>query len=994
MAHLTISLLGPLQVSRDEQSVGGFAYNKARALLAYLVVETDRSHQRDTIVGLLWPEMPDAAARTNLRQVLTSLRDTIGSGDPAAPFLLTTRDTLQFNPASDYTLDVTRFVALLDACARHRHRHVSRCPACAARLEEATTLYRGDFLAQLSSIDSAPFEEWLVVKREALHQRAVTALAHLAHYHERWGDVPRARQLLSRLIELEPWDEAAYAHLMRLSARAGQRSAALTQYETCRRILAEQFGVEPAATTKKLYEQIRDELEPAVVPPTRPLNLPIAASRLIGREAELIELTELLADPTRHLITIVGPGGIGKTRLAAAAAMANAPVFEDGAVFVNLASLSSAELLAATMLGALGQPIDQAVSPEQQLIGYLRGRERLLVLDNFEHLLAGVDLIVRILQQATEVTLLITSRERLALQAEQVFELDGLSCPAKDGDFEPESVKNRPIEQSGAVQLFIERAQQVQRKFQWRPEADAIARICRLVEGLPLAIELAASTVGVQTCATIADNIATSLRRLVTKYRDLPERHRSMWAVFEHSWNLLNDDEQQVFSRFAIFRGGFRLEAAEQVTSATQEILAALIDKSLLRRDGGLRFELHELLRQYAAEKLKEAGQVEAAQKDHLVCFLELAESAEPQLYAAKQSMWLERLDREHDNLRAALNWAILSRQTELAGRLAGALTRFWMLRSYLSEGRQWADTVLALPGAMSIAAREKLLGGAGALAYRQSDLLAAKNLIAGSLALARELADPDEITRRLQGLAVVATHQGDYTQASELIRECLEIDRAHENLEGIAFDLDALGDIAYRQSDYLQARRQWEDSLALHRQRQDKNSIAICLNNLGEVALHLGDYRAAIAPIEEAIALSRDLGNQQLLALVLVNLSQIRAKMGEYTTASALYREVLQIQVPLNAQADIALTLEMMAELALSTGDPARSVRLYAAGAALRETSGVPLTPTQSTDMQPQLATARTQLGEVAFQAAWQAGRALSLAQAISYALEETDHH
>ena len=195
--------------------------------------------------------MPDAAARTNLRQVLTSLRDTIGPGDPAAPFLITTRDTLQFNPASDYTLDVTRFVALLDACAKHRHRHVSRCPACAARLEEAVALYRGDFLAQLSSVDSAPFEEWLVVKREALHQRAVEALAHLAHYHERWGDAARARQLLTRQIELEPWDETAHAHLMRLLAQAGQRSAALAQYETCRRILAEQFGVEPSAATKQ-----------------------------------------------------------------------------------------------------------------------------------------------------------------------------------------------------------------------------------------------------------------------------------------------------------------------------------------------------------------------------------------------------------------------------------------------------------------------------------------------------------------------------------------------------------------------------------------------------------------------------------------------------------------------------------------------------------------------------------------------------------------------
>ncbi len=445
MAHLTISLLGPLQVSLDGQAVGGFAYNKARALLAYLVVEADRTHQRDTLVGLLWPEMTDAAARTNLRQVLTSLRDTIGSGDPAAPFLITTRDTLQFNPASDYTLDVTRFVALLDACARHQHRHVSRCPACAARLEEAVALYRGDFLAELSSVDSAPFEEWLVLKREALHQRAVEALANLARYHERWGDAARARQLLTRQIELEPWDETAHAHLMRLLAQAGQRSAALAQYETCRRILVEQFGVKPSASTKQLYEQIRDGLEPAAVSVTRSLDLPIAATRLIGRDAEVSDLTELLADPARRLITLVGPGGVGKTRLAVAALTANAPAFADGAAFVNLASLNSSDLLAATLLGALGLSIEPPTTPEQQLIDHLRGRELLLVLDNFEHLLTGVDLIIRILQQTTKVTLLITSRERLALQAEQVFELDGLSLSGARGERADRAVRGRAV---------------------------------------------------------------------------------------------------------------------------------------------------------------------------------------------------------------------------------------------------------------------------------------------------------------------------------------------------------------------------------------------------------------------------------------------------------------------------------------------------------------------------------------------------------------------
>ncbi len=953
MAHLTISLLGPLQVSLDEQAVGGFAYNKARALLAYLVVEADRTHPRDTIVGLLWPEMTDAAARTNLRQVLTSLRDTIASGgNPAAPFLITTRDTLQFNPASDYTLDVTHFVALLDACAKHQHRHVSRCPACAARLEEAVQLYRGDFLAELSSVDSAPFEEWLVVKREALHQRAVEALAHLARYHERWSDATRARHLLSRQIELEPWDETAHIHLMRLLAQAGQRSSALAQYETCRRILMEQFGVKPSAATKKLYEQIRDGLEPAVVSAARSLDLPIAATRLIGRDAELIELTELLANPARRLITIVGPGGIGKTRLALAALTANAPVFEDGTVFVNLASLISPDLLAATLLGALGLPIEPPARPEQQLVDHLRSRELLLVLDNFEHLLTGVDLLIRILQQTTRVTLLITSRERLALQSEQVFELEGLSYPSKDRDFVPGSGDNVPIEQSGAVQLFIERAQQVQRKFQWTPEADAIVRICRLVEGLPLAIELAASTVDVQACATIADDIATSLRSLVTKYRDLPERHRSMWAAFEHSWHLLSADEQQVFSRLAVFCGSIELAAAQQVADATPETLAALIDKSLLRRDHAGRFDLHELLRQYAYEKLCEAGQVDRVHAQHLAWFLALAQTAEQHLMGKDQVTWLHRLEQANDDLRAALTWALDRDESESAAQLGTALWQFWWTRGYLSEGRQWLGRIQARSAALSLDLRAQLFNRAAVLAAQQGDFAEALRLFEANLALNRERGNLSGTANTLNNLGALSIEQADYDQARVFLEECLPLRRQLGNPAHIAATLNNLGTAAHCQSDLDRAQQYFDESLALYRQLEDARSIAGVLNNLG------------------GIALERSQPDQ----------------------AQTLYRESLTLRADLGDQAGVAECLEGLAAVAVLRMQPHHSAQLYAAAAVLREHIGAPLPPANEAINTRFINAAQTQLGDAVWADTFATGRALSLEQAIACALETTN--
>lgn len=945
MSHLAISLLGPLQVSLDGQAASGFAYNKARALLAYLAVEAHHPQQRDAIVGLLWPDMPDAAARTNLRQVLTSLRDTLGSGDSLAPFLLTTRETLQFNPASDYALDVARFTSLLDACAKHRHRHIARCPACAVRLEEAVALYRGDFLAQLPAVGSVPFEEWLVVKREALHQRAVEALAHLAHYYERWDDAARARHLLTRLIELALWDEEAHAQLMRSLAQAGQRSAALAQYETCRRILAEQFGVEPSAATLKLVEQIRAGLPIEGSSSARSNRLPVVTTKLIGRDVELAELGDLLSDPARRLLTIVGPGGIGKTRLALAAAAANAPIFDDGAEFVSLAALSSVDVLPATILSALGLPFEQQVNPEQQLIEYLRSRELLLVLDDFEHLLAGVDLITQIIRHAPRVMLLVTSRERLALQVEQVFELEGLDYPIA------ETVEN--IEGYQAVQLFIERAQRSQRKFQLAPDnAAAIARICRLVEGLPLAIELAASTVNVQACTAIADDIANDLRTLTTRFRDVSERHRSMWAAFEHSWRLLTSDEQVVFSRLSVFRGGFQLEAAQHVAGASATMLATLIDKSLVQREAAGRYDLHELLSHYGREKLIELGEVDPAQERHLAWCTQLAAEAEPQLMSKEQARWLEQLEGESDNLRAALQWSLEHDLYDRAAQLAAALWRFWWTRGYLSEGRQWYSRIYTHREALSVEMSAKILNQAG----------------------------------------VLAVQQGDFDEAQRLFEANLALNRQRGNVSGVANVLNNLGAMAIEQAHYDQARVYLEESLPLRRQLGNKSHIAATLNNLGTVAQYQADLTSAQEYFAESLALYRDLEDVRSIAGVLNNLGGIALEQRAVVPAQGFYRESLLLRQAVGDKAGIAECLEGLAAIAVCQAQPQRSTQLYGAAEALRENVGAPLPPIDQLTNEQYTREAQTQLGRAAWAEAFAAGRALSLEQAITYALEATE--
>jgi predicted ATPase/DNA-binding SARP family transcriptional activator len=1021
MPHLTLSLLGPMQVDLDGQAVDSFAYNKARALLAYLAVEADRVHHRDAIVGLLWPGMPDAAARTNLRQVLTSLRDTIGVGNPVAPFLLTTRDTLQFNPASDYTLDVARFIQMLDTCAKHRHRHVSRCPACAARLNEAAALYRGDFLLQLPAVDSAPYEEWLVVKREALHQRAAEALAQLARHHERWGHAGQARQLLTRLIELEPWDEGAYVHLMRLLARDGQRSAALAQYETCRRLLAEQFGVEPDPATQKLIAQIRagDTLEESSS--TRSIELPSAATPLIGREAELAELRDLLSDPAQRVLTLVGPGGIGKTRLALAVAQANAPVFDAGAVFVSLAALSSAELLPGAILSALGVPLEQRASPEQQLIDYLRPRELLLVLDNFEQLLANAELVKRIIQQALKITLLITSRERLALQVEHVFELAGLDYPA------PEVTTD--LERHQAVQLFVERAQRVQRKFQLAPDnAPAVARICQLVEGLPLAIELAASTVGAQSCAAIADDIANDLRALITRLRDVPERHRSMWAAFEHSWRLLTGEEQVVFRGLSVFRGGFQLEAARHIAGASAALLTSLIDKSLVQREAAGRYDLHDLLRQYGREKLGEANELEQVGERQLAWYLQLATAAEPQLMGKEQASWLEQLEAENDNLRTALQWTLDHQQFESAARLGAALHRFWYLRSRLTEGRQWLEQILLHSAEVPLTLRADLVYGACQLARAQADLPRAAMFAQQALTLQRELGNKSGMATALNSLSLIIRDQGDLEQASLLLEESLTLWRASGDQRGISRGLNSLGIIARRRGDYPHARTFFEESLIISRQLGNQHDVADALQNLGNVARHQGDLAQAQAFYEQSLVLYREIGDVASVANALNSLGIVARLQGDYSQAVTLHEDSLRLRREIGAARGIASSLnnlglarveqrdaaraaaafkdslalaceqgdksgilsnvEGLAEVAVIQGQFLYAMQILGAAETWREAIGSPLSPDERIQLEPYINLARVQLDDATFAQTWENGRGLTLEEAGVLAL------
>ncbi|MGD2048265.1 MAG: BTAD domain-containing putative transcriptional regulator, partial [Chloroflexota bacterium] len=590
---LSLSFLGTFQVSLNKEANTWFESDKVRALLAYLAVEGDRPHRRDALAESLWPEFPSSRARRNLNQALLNLRQTIGDREATPPFLLADRTSIQFNLEASFELDVAEFEAQLALTARHDHLNSRTCPDCMAWRASAVALYRGDFLQGLSVDASTSFDEWLTLKREGLHRQAVEALVVLAQYHEDRWELETAREYAQLQVALEPWGEAVHRQLMRLFSHSGQRGPALMQYEKLQQILLEEFGTEPSSETKKLYDRIsagRDELK---------TNLPPQLTSFLGRQTELAEAALILAQPDCRLLTITGPGGVGKTRLAVELARRVARRFLEGVYFVPLATLSPDDSLANAIMTRLQIPFPGSEEPEAQLLSHLQDKELLLLLDNFEHLQGAAGLIDRILQNAPEVKIVLTSRVRLHFPVETVFELGGLPVPQEG------QIQN--LERVGAAQLFIKRAEQARSDFALTPSnATAVSRICRLVEGLPLAIELAASWVRALSCAEIASEIETGLSFLASP-EDVPASYRSMQAVFGRSWQLLTQAEQTTFSQLSLFPGSFTRQAAAEVAQATLQALARLVDQSLLQRESTGRYQIHGLLRQYAAEKLKEA---------------------------------------------------------------------------------------------------------------------------------------------------------------------------------------------------------------------------------------------------------------------------------------------------------------------------------------------------------------------------------------------------
>jgi predicted ATPase/WD40 repeat protein/DNA-binding SARP family transcriptional activator len=901
--ELTLKFLGQFQVTQMGGPVTAFANDKARGLLAYLAVESTRTHSRGVLAALFWPDYTEESARTNLRQALHQLRAAIGDasrGDSGADsaLLLITRTTLQWNPTAAVFVDVSQFLAHLAQAAAHPHPTLAQCPVCQAELRQAVDLYRGDFLLGFAINDSAPFEEWRRITQEQLHLRALEALDQLIAAYETLGDDDQVRRYVARLLELEPWHEAAHRHLMRALARAGQRAAALAQYETCRQRLASELGVLPDEETTALYEQIRvgqlgriptlafaqsSNLAGPQSSNSPPLHtLSATFSSLIGREPEVAEIVTRFQQPTVRLITIVGPGGMGKTRLAIAVATRLALQFTAGVALVELAELSDAALLPQAVAGALGQNTQAELTREDVVATYLHDKQLLLVLDNCEHLsAAAAEWSERWLNACPQLRILATSHGALAVPGEAVWPLSTLPYPAPTVEATPERLLT-----FAAVQLFVARAQEVNPTFVLTTaNGKAVAEICQRLDGIPLALELAAAGIKLFTPTEIAARLSQRIDAAIARNRRAPARQQTMRAALNWTFELLDADEQTLFLRMALFAGGFTVGAVETLFERPDalDVLARLLDRSLVTAETlgeQTRYRIRALIREYAYDQLTQRDEAAQVRQHFVDYFLRLAEHAHLDPLADGEALWLQP---DADNLGQAIDWALASEQPQTAIRLAGALTWYWWMRGYLRARRVPLQQVLAHLDQRASAAdasppltadEEALLAlAAGALLALWEEPKRAQTAFAQALMHAEAAQNWPVAGLALRRLAGVAIQQKDYNSANAFIARGLTLWQQLGGIWHIAWLYAHQGDIADEQDDPAQAWAAYEASANLP---VDPGARAYPFRRMAYLALRRGDYTQALAFCRESLQLNLVSGDRQGIAACLVGVASI----------------------------------------------------------------------------------------------------------------------
>ena len=1047
---LTARLLGPVRIAVGERVLGVDAWPRrsARSLLLLLLATPGHRLPREGVLDRLWPDADPARAANALYQALHGLRrvlePTLASGR-ASSYVEADRDSVALREDPGLWTDVDAMERALD-----------RVPAAGGderseALRAALDLYAGDLLAH------EPGHEWAVVRRERLRRRRRDAVLALADHALAGGDPGSVVADLERVTNDDPSDEAVHRALMRAFAAAGRRDRALRQYEHCRDALRDDLDVAPDPETEALRAEIAAQDAPtktsaatarAPSPATRFAPVPAPPNALVGRDRELAALADLLWEPGVRLITVTGPGGVGKTRLAQEAARRLGAEFDDGVGYVALAAVRDPAFVLPAVARALGAediPGRTALAAVAATIG---DGAVLLVLDNLEQVVAAGPDLAAVLDVCPRLTLLTTSREPLHLRAEHEFPTPPLAIP---GARWPSLAA---LARSEAVDLFARRMRAVRPDFVLADaNAVTVAELCARLDGLPLALELAAargrSLSPEQMLAGLADRFAL----LADGFRDLPPRQRTIRDAISWSYDLLSAPEQALARRLSVFVGGCTIEdaaavigragdgkrgeevAARDDPAACQAALDALVEKSWARWErsvDGIRFSMLETIREFGLERLAEHDEVDALRRAHAGVFLDLAERADPELVGPGQAAWLDRLQRDHANLGAAMSWATAADDRETADvalRMAAALHRYWRLRGYLTEGRARLKAALAHDGDPD--ARANALRVAGDLASDQGDNAEAIPLLEAAIATWRASGGrPIGLARTLAARGQVAHEQGDFAHATALHAEALALSEEHHDRWGIAQAHASLGNVAYYQGDLALTETYWmaavdlfgalgdranvaaqlgnlanfmiqrgeldrardycEQALTVQRQLDLRIGMAISIVALGGVAQAQGDFPRAIARYEESIPLFRDLRYPNGEAVARHNLGVIALETGDLAGAMTNLAASLSLLVESGDRARAAMALESLARVHGAEARWERSARLLGAAAALWDATGASRDPNDEATIAQLHAAARDTLGADAFDRAHAAGRALPPTEAAAGASAE----
>jgi predicted ATPase len=740
-----------------------------------------------------------------------------------------------------------------------------------------------------------------------------------------------------------------------------------------------------------------EEQAPGELAPTALTNVPIPRNPLIGRERELELARKLLLSDDVGLVTLTGPGGIGKSRLGIEIALELRDRFRDGVYMVGLESITDPDLVIPTIAKTVGLA-EAAGGPSwaDLLKRYLRNKQVLLLLDNFEQVLPAAPRIADLLESCPEAKILVSSRASLHLRAEKELPVPPLAIPPLG--LAPDL---QPLSQYSAVQLFIQRAQGVHPDFQVTNEnAPAVAEICHRLDGLPLAIELASARSRLLSPQALLVRLEHRFELLRGGTRDLPERQHTLYSAIDWSYNLLNEDERRLLRRLSVFAGGWTLEGAEAVcyTEGEQPMealdgLEILTDNSLLRApegvDGDTRLRMLETIREFAHERLTGSGEADAIHDRHARYFLSIAERAETEMRQSARQAWYQRLEAELDNFRAAMDWLLEHDQSELALRIGMALWIFWWTRGYRREGLQWLEKGLASTGSVTEAVRAKALNRAGFLTRDLGDYARAVVMLQESLALWRQIDDQAGIALSLDNLGTTVMRQGDYAGATVMLEEALDLRRRLSDQHGTYATLHNLGLVASWQGSNERAIELYGESLALARVAQDDHNLGIILTNLGEQYSHQGDCERAEACYAEAASIYQRLGNRAGEADVMRNRGVIALKQSDYTRASDLLVETILAFQEMDDRENTIWAIEALAAVAKEQHLSDRAARLLGASDSLRQTVGVARAHIDQVDFDACLASVRGQLGEGAFGVAWAEGSRMTFEQTVAYAVD-----